>query len=73
MADGTLVSGVAVLEDAATVTVQTTKDKIVIEKGEIESRKRSTQSLMPEGLLDSLDDQARIDLMAYLKSSHQVP
>lgn len=73
MADGILISGVAVLEDAATVTVQTTKDKIVIEKGEIESRKRSTQSLMPEGLLDSLDDQAKIDLMAYLKSSHQVP
>jgi putative membrane-bound dehydrogenase-like protein len=73
MADGTLVSGVAVIEDPATVTVQTTKDKIVIEKSEIESRKTSTQSLMPEGLLDSLDDQAKIDLMAYLKSSHQVP
>jgi putative membrane-bound dehydrogenase-like protein len=70
---GTLVSGVAVIEDSATVTVQTTRDKIVIEKGEIESRKRSTQSLMPEGLLDSLDDQAKIDLMAYLRSSHQVP
>jgi hypothetical protein len=55
------------------VTVQTTKDKIVIEKSEIESRKRSTQSLMPEGLLDTLDDQANIDLVAYLKSSHQVP
>ncbi len=73
MADGTLISGVAIVEDAATVTVQTTRDKIVIEKAEIESRKRSTQSLMPEGLLDSLDDQAKIDLMAYLKSTHQVP
>ena len=73
LADGTLVSGVAVIEDSATVTVQTPRDKIVIEKGEIESRKRSTQSLMPEGLLDSLDDQAKIDLIAYLKSSHQVP
>ncbi|MFN7842238.1 MAG: c-type cytochrome, partial [Pirellula sp.] len=73
MADGTLVSGVAIIEDSATVTVQTTRDKIVIEKSEIESRKRSTQSLMPEGLLDTLDDQAKIDLMAYLKSSHQVP
>jgi putative heme-binding domain-containing protein len=73
MSDGTLVSGVAIIEDSATVTVQTTKDKIVIEKSEIESRKRSTQSLMPEGLLDTLDDQAKIDLVAYLKSSHQVP
>jgi putative membrane-bound dehydrogenase-like protein len=73
MSDGTLVSGVAIIEDSATVTVQTTKDKIVIEKSEIESRKRSTQSLMPEGLLDTLDDQANIDLVAYLKSSHQVP
>jgi len=73
MADGMLVSGVAILEDSTTITVQTNQDKIVLEKADIESRKPSKQSLMPEGLLDALDDQAKIDLMAYLKSSHQVP
>ena len=73
MMDGTIVSGVLVQEASGTVTIQTAKERLVIEKAEIESRKQSTQSLMPEGLLDSLDDQAKIDLIAYLKSTHQVP
>ncbi len=70
--DGSLVSGVIASEDDATVTVQTVKEKVVIEKDTIEQRKNSTQSLMPEGLLDALDDNQRRDLIAYLMHSRQV-
>ncbi len=70
--DGSLVTGVIVSEDDATVTVQTVKEKLVIEKDTIEQRKTSTQSLMPEGLLDALDDEQRRDLIAYLMHLRQV-
>ena len=70
--DGTLVSGVVVAEDDALITVQTVKERMTIEKKSIEQRKPSTQSLMPEGLLDALDENARRDLFAYLMSSRQV-
>jgi putative membrane-bound dehydrogenase-like protein len=70
--DGSLVTGVIASEDDATVTVQTVKEKVVIEKDTIEQRKTSTQSLMPEGLLDALDDSQRRDLVAYLMHSRQV-
>jgi putative heme-binding domain-containing protein len=70
--DGSLVTGVIASEDDATVTVQTVKEKVVVEKDSIEQRKTSTQSLMPEGLLDALDDDQRRDLMAYLMHTRQV-
>ena len=40
-----------------------------IERDRIESMKPQPQSLMPEGLLDSLSDQQIRDLFAYLRSS----
>ncbi len=54
------------------MTVQTVKEKVVIEKDSIEQRKTSTQSLMPEGLLDALDDNQRRDLFSYLMGPSQV-
>ncbi len=70
--DGTLVTGVVTTEDQDNVTVQTVKEKVVIEKDSIEQRKTSTQSLMPEGLLDALDDNQRRDLFSYLMGPSQV-
>jgi putative membrane-bound dehydrogenase-like protein len=70
--DGTLLSGVVVGEDETTFSVQTVKEKVVIDKGMIEERKDSTQSLMPEGLLDALTDEERRDLIGYLMASRQV-
>ncbi len=72
MKDGTLVSGVVLTEDDATVTLQTVKERKIVEKEDIEERKSSSQSLMPEGLLDALDDDSRRDLIAYLMSTRQV-
>jgi hypothetical protein len=67
-----LLSGVVVGEDETTFSVQTVKEKVVIDKGMIEERKDSTQSLMPEGLLDALTDEERRDLIGYLMASRQV-
>ncbi len=72
MDDGTLVSGVVLTEDDTSVTVQTAKERVNLVKSDIEERKASSQSLMPEGLLDALDDHARRDLVAYLMASRQV-
>ncbi len=70
--DGTIVSGVVLAENESTVTLQTVKERVVIDKKEIEGRKESTQSLMPEGLLDALDLESRRDLFAYLMSPRQI-
>jgi hypothetical protein len=55
------------------VTVQTAKEKVLLNKNEILERRKSDQSLMPEGLLDPLSQEMRADLMKYLMSPGQVP
>ena len=40
---------------------------------EVTSRKESTLSMMPEGLLESLAPREVIDLIGYLQSPSQVP
>ncbi|MCE9529679.1 MAG: discoidin domain-containing protein [Planctomycetes bacterium] len=43
-------------------------EPIVIKKSEIEDRKKSTQSIMPKGLLDKLTKDEILDLLAYIYS-----
>jgi putative membrane-bound dehydrogenase-like protein len=72
LADGRVVNGVVVAEAERTVTVQTGLARLTIPRNEIEERKRSPQSLMPDGLLQPLTaDQIR-DLIAYLMTDTQV-
>ncbi len=71
--DDTIVNGVPVIENKETVTVQTAKEKVVLSVSDIEERKTSNLSLMPEGLLAPLSDQDKLDLFRYLMSSEQVP
>ena len=71
--DGTTINGVPVTETSELLTIQTDKDKVTIAKEDIEARKQSTLSLMPEGLLNPLSDQAKLDLFRYLMSPNQVP
>lgn len=71
--DGTIITGVPLNENANTVTVQTEKEKVILEVGSIQERKKSEQSLMPDGLLDPLSEQSRADLFKYLMSPGQVP
>ena len=71
-ADGRVVSGLIQKETDSAVTVRTINDTVVVPKAEIEERQLSTQSLMPERLLDSFTPEEVRDLVAYLGSPTQV-
>lgn len=66
--DGSLVSGFLVSEDEAQVTLRPIgADERVVPRGEIEKHSISKRTLMPEGLLESLDDGQVADLFSYLR------
>ena len=73
LTDGRLVSGVILRETPDGATVRTVNDTVTVAKGDVETRKPTTQSLMPEGLLDRLKPEEARDLVAYLAASQQVP
>jgi putative heme-binding domain-containing protein len=73
LADGRLVSGIVLRETPDGVSVRTANEMVVVPRGEIESRKSTTQSIMPEGLLDQLKPDEVRDLVGYLGSPEQVP
>lgn len=71
--DGRVINGVVVSETDAAVTVQTDKARIVIPKEDIDARKKSALSLMPDGQLQSMSPDDVRNLIAYLMSDGQVP
>ncbi|MFO0011110.1 MAG: hypothetical protein ACK553_00045, partial [Planctomycetota bacterium] len=71
--DGRVITGVPLSETNQEITIQTATEKVVLHKTEIERRKPSQMSLMPEKILEPLDDNARADLLKYLMSPTQVP
>lgn len=73
LADGRIVNGLIAEQTDRTVTIQTPTDRILVPRDEIEEERKSDISLMPEGLLDPLDDQDVADLIRYLQSPTQVP
>ena len=48
------------------VTVQIPTEKVVIPRAKIESMKKTGQSLMPERLLETLNERQTIELLKYL-------
>ena len=54
------------------MTLQTPNAVVTVAKEDIESRKTSSLSLMPEGLLSNLRDEEVRDLVGYLMSPRQV-
>ncbi|MCA9103782.1 MAG: FG-GAP repeat protein, partial [Planctomycetales bacterium] len=70
--DGRLISGLIKRETDSALTVRTLNDTVVVAKEEIVDRRVSELSMMPEGLLDPLDEQAICDLIKYLGSPQQV-
>lgn len=66
MKDGRVVSGVIPEENEKTVTVQSAAERISLSVDEIEKRETLPVSLMPEGLLKALGEDAVKDLVAYL-------
>ncbi|MEZ6135006.1 MAG: c-type cytochrome [Pirellulaceae bacterium] len=71
--NGRVVSGLVTAESSTAATITTVNDRVVIPQTEIESRKISSVSMMPDGMLKQLTaDQIR-DLIGYLQSTQQVP
>lgn len=70
--DGRIVSGLVQKETDSAVTIRTINDTIVVPNSDIEERKLSDQSLMPERLLDTFQPVDIRDLVAYLGSPTQV-
>lgn len=70
--DGRVVSGLIQKETDSAITLRTINDTVVVPKSDIEEQQLSTQSLMPERLLDSLKAEEVRDLIAYLGSPTQV-
>lgn len=70
--DGRVISGLIQKETDSAITLRTINDTVVVPKSDIEQQQLSTQSLMPERLLDSLKPAEVRDLIAYLGSPTQV-
>ena len=69
LGDELSISGLILLEDATTVTVQTGPNAVQkLKKSEIKSRRSSTVSLMPAGLLNIFSKEQILDLLGYIES-----
>ncbi len=71
--DGRTLAGNAAAEDAQQLTLRLIGQDTVIAKSEILSREKSPLSMMPEGLLKTLSTEEVRDLIAYLRTTSQVP
>ncbi len=70
---GRTLNGLVKEEDAKTLVLQTQNEVIRVAKADIDERKKSPVSMMPEGLLAPLSDVEVRDLIAYLAGADQVP
>ncbi|MDG1897372.1 MAG: c-type cytochrome, partial [Fuerstiella sp.] len=71
--DGRVINGIVLGRTEKTLTLQTAMEQVVIQREEIDEMKEAAISMMPDKLLNVLDDRQIQDLIAYLMSSAQVP
>lgn len=71
--DGRVVMGVVKRQDANGYTVQTATELVQLPRNEVEKVEQSEQSMMPEGLVEQLQEQEIRDLLYYLSRPGQVP
>jgi putative membrane-bound dehydrogenase-like protein len=69
---GRTLTGLVKEENDRTVVLQTQNEVIRVAKNDIDERKKSPTSMMPEGLLTPLSDGEVRDLIAYLAGADQV-
>ncbi|MFO0944834.1 MAG: PVC-type heme-binding CxxCH protein [Planctomycetota bacterium] len=70
--DGRTLTGVIVQQNDRTLTLQTAQEVLTLDRANIEEVRPTTNSLMPDGLLQTLSpDQVR-DLFGYLMGTEQV-
>ncbi|MEO1996882.1 MAG: hypothetical protein ABGZ17_16575 [Planctomycetaceae bacterium] len=71
--DGRVLNGVVAEEDAVRVVLKTVEQpRVVIAKDDIEERKVSPKSMMPDGQLEKMKSQEILDLIKYLRTTEQV-
>ncbi|MEM6472307.1 MAG: c-type cytochrome [Planctomycetota bacterium] len=71
--DGRVVNGVLAEEDTTRIVLKTAEQpRVVIAKDDIELRRVSAKSIMPEGQLDQLSEREVVDLIKYLRTTEQV-
>ena len=72
-ADGRVLTGILRAEDKDSITLVTANEELVLPKADVEDRRPSDQSMMPEGLWKALSEHEIRSLVAYLASPAQVP
>jgi putative membrane-bound dehydrogenase-like protein len=70
---GRLVSGIIRQETPTSLVIQTANERVVVPREDVEAIKLSTNSMMPEGLLEPLTTREIRDLFAYLAATKQLP
>lgn len=71
--DGRVLNGIIRTQTDRTITLQTAKELVTLDRGDVEAIERSPLSLMPDGLLAPLSADRVRDLVAYLMTRSQVP
>lgn len=71
--DGRTLTGIVQSEDKDAITLVTANETLVLPLAEVEERKPSTSSMMPEDLWSNLSDTEIRALVAYLAQPTQVP
>ena len=64
--DGEMIAGLLVSETESSVVIKTLTDTVTVSKLAISDRQLSEHSMMPEGLMDGLNERQRIELIKYL-------
>ena len=71
--DGRILTGVLAAEDDQRIILKTVEQpRLVVAKADIEARKVSEKSMMPEGQLDQLSRRDLLDLVKYMQTKAQV-
>jgi putative membrane-bound dehydrogenase-like protein len=73
LTDGRVLTGLVRKETDTAVTIRTVNEEVTVAKADIDSRKATDLSVMPEGLFDQLTPAEVRALVAYLASPEQVP
>jgi len=71
--DDRVITGIVTRQDNNTVTIVVPNETIVVGRKDIKSLVQGDVSMMPEGLLAAMTENDIRDLIAYLRSSVQVP
>ncbi|MGB0600578.1 MAG: c-type cytochrome, partial [Rubripirellula sp.] len=69
LTDGRIINGTIMRQDENTLTVQTISEEILVPRNDVDTIRKLSKSLMPDGLLTQLTKQQVIDLFAYLKNA----